>query len=98
MDLHTISDSVTFYQRILVTVSLYRIAFHFCSGEVNDLLEDNLAEVASAIVKEFDDGKLTEAVKGGHDGWQAWIKGIGKGMKRKVGRHVSDCVDFEGYS
>eukprot|EP00243_Klebsormidium_subtile_P004449 TRINITY_DN18434_c0_g1_i1.p1 TRINITY_DN18434_c0_g1~~TRINITY_DN18434_c0_g1_i1.p1 ORF type:complete len:618 (+),score=172.39 TRINITY_DN18434_c0_g1_i1:62-1915(+) len=53
------------------------------SGEVNDLLEDNLAEVASAIVKEFDDGKLTEAVRAGHDGWQAWIKGIGKAMKRK---------------
>jgi glutamyl-tRNA synthetase len=55
-----------------------------CSGEVNALLEDNLAEVADAIVKEFDEGKLTEAINGGHDGWQAWIKGIGKAMKRKV--------------
>lgn len=55
-----------------------------CSGEINALLEDNLAEVADAIIKEFDEGKLTEAINGGHDSWQAWIKGIGKSMKRKV--------------
>ena len=48
------------------------------------MVEDDLGEVASAVVAAYESGELQEAVDGGHDSWQGWVKGLGKGMKRKV--------------
>ena len=54
------------------------------SSEVKDVVDDNITEVANAIVEAFDCGELQAAIDGGHDAWSKWIKGMGKGFKRKV--------------
>lgn len=47
-------------------------------------MDDNIAEVANAVVEAYDSGELLAAIEGGHDTWSKWIKGMGKGLKRKV--------------
>jgi hypothetical protein len=54
------------------------------SSEVKDVVDDNITEVANAIVEAYDSGELQAAIDGGHDAWSKWIKGMGKGFKRKV--------------
>lgn len=54
------------------------------SNEVKEVVEDNIAEVADAVVAAFDSGELQAAVDEGHDAWSKWIKGLGKTFKRKV--------------
>lgn len=55
-----------------------------CSSEVKDVVDDNISEVADAIVSAYDNGELQAAIEGGHDTWSKWIKAMGKAFKRKV--------------
>jgi hypothetical protein len=50
------------------------------SSEVKDVVDDNITEVANAIVEAYDSGELQAAIDGGHDAWSKWIKGMGKGI------------------
>jgi len=47
-------------------------------------VNDNIAEVANAVLEAYDSGELVAAIEGGHDAWNKWIKGMGKSFKRKV--------------
>lgn len=47
------------------------------------IVEDNFAEVARAVVAAHEAGELAAAVAGGHDAYKAWVNGIGKAQKRK---------------
>lgn len=62
----------------------HRVCCPVCSAEAKGVVEDDLGEVASAVVAAYESGALQEAVDGGHDSWQGWVKGLGKSMKRKV--------------
>ena len=55
-----------------------------CSSMVKDVVDDNIAEVATAVLEAYDSGDLQAAIEGGHDAWSKWIKGMGKAFKRKV--------------
>lgn len=52
-------------------------------SEAKEIVEDNLREVADAILTAYDNGELQDAIKGGHDSWQKWVKSAGKSLKRK---------------
>ena len=53
------------------------------SEEAKPFVEDNLKEVAGAILAGADSGELIKAAQGGHDTFKAWINGVGKAQKRK---------------
>lgn len=55
-----------------------------CSEQAKEFVNDNLSEVAQAVLAAYDSGDLQAAVDGGHDTWQKWVKSVGKALKRKV--------------
>lgn len=55
-----------------------------CSSEGKSIVEDNLSEVAAHLLAAYDGGELLAALEEGHAGWQKWVKGFGKTLKRKV--------------
>jgi len=55
-----------------------------CSPEAKPVLEDGLSEVASSLLAAYDSGELIAVLEEGHAGWQKWVKGFGKVLKRKV--------------
>ncbi|KAI5064195.1 hypothetical protein GOP47_0020865 [Adiantum capillus-veneris] len=61
----------------------YPLEESLCSPEVKEIVDDNLREVADAILTAYDSGDLQNAIKSGHDEWQKWVKSAGKSMKRK---------------
>lgn len=67
----------------LLSILHYPLKETLASSEVKDVVDDNITEVANAIVEAFDCGELQAAIDGGHDAWSKWIKGMGKGFKRK---------------
>lgn len=64
-----------------------------CSDEAKEVVEDNLEEVAKAVIAAYDSGELQAAVDGGPEAWQKWIKGLGKTFKRKVILYSASHVD-----
>lgn len=48
------------------------------------MVQDKISEVASGLISAYDSGELTQALAEGRDGWQKWVKGFGKSIKRKV--------------
>lgn len=48
------------------------------------MVQDKISEVASSLISAYDSGELTQALSEGRDGWQKWVKGFGKSIKRKV--------------
>lgn len=56
----------------------------FSSDEAKPAVQDNISEVALSLISAYDSGELTQALAEGRDGWQKWVKGFGKSLKRKV--------------
>lgn len=54
------------------------------SDEAESVLLDNLSEFAASLLAAYDSGDLVAALEEGHTGWQKWVKGFGKSLKRKV--------------
>lgn len=54
------------------------------SDEAKPVVQDKISEVASGLIAAYDSGELTQALAEGRDGWQKWVKGFGKSLKRKV--------------
>lgn len=67
----------------LLSILHYPLHETLASAEVKEVVDDNIAEVANAVVEAYDSGELLAAIEGGHDAWSKWIKGMGKGLKRK---------------
>lgn len=55
-----------------------------CSDEAKSVLEDKLSEFSASFLAAYDSGDLIAALEEGHTGWQKWVKGFGKTLKRKV--------------
>lgn len=54
------------------------------AGEASTVvLEDGFQQVAETVLAAYDSGDLATALKGGHDGFKDWIKGVGKAQGRK---------------
>jgi glutamyl-tRNA synthetase len=56
----------------------------FSSEEAKPVVQDKISEVALSLISAYDSGELTQALAEGRDGWQKWVKGFGKCIKRKV--------------
>lgn len=56
----------------------------FSSEEAKPVVQDKISEVALSLISAYDSGELTQALAEGRDGWQKWVKGFGKSIKRKV--------------
>lgn len=41
------------------------------------------AQIVDVVLAAYASGELATAVKGGHDGFKAWVNGVGKAQKRK---------------
>ncbi|RWV94913.1 hypothetical protein GW17_00042510 [Ensete ventricosum] len=54
------------------------------SEECKPIVQDKLSEVAASLISAYDGGELPAALEEGHAGWQKWVKGFGKLLKRKV--------------
>lgn len=67
----------------LLSILHYPLNETLTSSEVKDVVDDNISEVADAIVSAYDNGELQAAIEGGHDTWSKWIKAMGKAFKRK---------------
>lgn len=61
----------------------YPLTETLASEDAAPFIEDNLKEVAEAVVAAYDSGDLQEALKDDAAGFGKWLKGVGKGMKRK---------------
>lgn len=64
----------------------------FSSDEAKPVVQDKIAEVASGLISAYDNGELTQALAEGRDGWQKWVKGFGKSLKRKVRLDSIACL------
>ncbi|OWM64365.1 hypothetical protein CDL15_Pgr020331 [Punica granatum] len=51
--------------------------------EGKSMLEDKFSEVSASLLSAYDSGELLGALDEGHSGWQKWVKGFSKSLKRK---------------
>ncbi|GLC33308.1 hypothetical protein PLESTB_000347800 [Pleodorina starrii] len=61
----------------------YPLAETVASADAKAVLDDGFAEVAGAVVAAYESGELQAAMDKGHDGYKAWVNGVGKAQKRK---------------
>ncbi|GAB4852995.1 hypothetical protein Ancab_017184 [Ancistrocladus abbreviatus] len=74
-----ISDS----EKALSNLLSYPLYATLASAEAKSILEDGLSEVAARLLAAYENGEFSNALEEGHIGWQKWVKGFGKSLKRK---------------
>ncbi|KAG6548554.1 hypothetical protein Mapa_010042 [Marchantia paleacea] len=74
-----LSDST----QALLDLLAYPLHSTLASKQVKEFVDDNLSEVAQAVLAAYDSGDVQAAIDGGHDTWQKWVKSVGKALKRK---------------
>lgn len=76
-------DLVPDSDKALSNLLSYPLRDTLTSSEGKSIVEDNLSEVAARLLAAYDGGELLAALEEGHAGWQKWVKGFGKTLKRK---------------
>lgn len=76
-------DLVTDADQVLSNLLSYPLHSTLESPEGKTIVEDKLSEVAASLLSAHDGGELRAALEEGHAGWQKWVKGFGKSLKRK---------------
>ncbi|OVA00688.1 Glutamyl/glutaminyl-tRNA synthetase [Macleaya cordata] len=76
-------DLVPDADKALSNLLSYPLFATLASPEGKPVLEDKLSEVATSLLAAYDSGELGVALEEGHAGWQKWVKGFGKSLKRK---------------
>ncbi|OEL15231.1 Glutamate--tRNA ligase, chloroplastic/mitochondrial [Dichanthelium oligosanthes] len=76
-------DLITEADAALTNLLSYPLHDTLSSDEAKPVVQDKISEVASALISAYDSGELTQALSEGRDGWQKWVKGFGKSLKRK---------------
>lgn len=76
-------DLVPDSDKSLSNLLSYPLRDTLTSSEGKSIVEDNLSEVAARLLAAYDGGELLAALEEGHAGWQKWVKGFGKTLKRK---------------
>lgn len=61
----------------------YPLLTTLASSEGKTIVEDKLSEVSASLLAAYDSGGLIAALEEGQSGWQKWVKGFGKALKRK---------------
>ncbi|WVZ17582.1 hypothetical protein V8G54_010564 [Vigna mungo] len=76
-------DLINDADKALTNLLSYPLHSTLQSDEAKPLLQDNLSEFADSLLAAYDSGDLVAALEDGHAGWQKWVKGFGKSLKRK---------------
>lgn len=76
-------DLVPDSDKALSNLLSYPLHDTLTSSEGKSVVEDNLSEVTASLLAAYDGGELLAALEEGHGGWQKWVKGFGKTLKRK---------------
>ncbi|KAF8677229.1 hypothetical protein HU200_046707 [Digitaria exilis] len=76
-------DLITEADAALTNLLSYPLHATLSSDEAKPVVQDKISEVASGLIAAYDSGELTQALAEGRDGWQKWVKGFGKSLKRK---------------
>ncbi|XP_030461350.1 glutamate--tRNA ligase, chloroplastic/mitochondrial [Syzygium oleosum] len=76
-------DLITDSDKALTNLLAYPLHATLTSSEGKVIVEDKLPEVSASLVAAYDSGELVGALEEGHTGWQKWVKGFGKSLKRK---------------
>lgn len=76
-------DLITDSDKALTNLFAYPLHATLASSEGKVVVEDKLPEVSASLVAAYDSGELIAALEEGHTGWQKWVKGFGKSLKRK---------------
>ncbi|CAN6242802.1 unnamed protein product [Urochloa humidicola] len=76
-------DLITEADAALTNLLSYPLHATLRSDEAKPVVQDKISEVASGLISAYDSGELTQALAEGRDGWQKWVKGFGKSLKRK---------------
>lgn len=76
-------DLINDADKALVNLLSYPLHSTLQSDEAEPLLQDNLSGFAASLLAAYDNGDLVAALEEGHAGWQKWVKGFGKSLKRK---------------
>ncbi|KAH1257498.1 Glutamate--tRNA ligase, chloroplastic/mitochondrial [Glycine max] len=76
-------DLINDADKALANLLSYPVHSTLQSDEAESVLLDNLSEFAASLLAAYDSGDLVAALEEGHTGWQKWVKGFGKSLKRK---------------
>ncbi|KAF8020745.1 hypothetical protein BT93_G1246 [Corymbia citriodora subsp. variegata] len=76
-------DLITDSDKALTNLFAYPLHATLTSSEGKVVVEDKLSEVSASLIAAYDSGELIGALEEGHAGWQKWVKGFGKSLKRK---------------
>ncbi|KAL2926747.1 Glutamate--tRNA ligase chloroplastic/mitochondrial [Bienertia sinuspersici] len=76
-------DLVPDSDKVLSDLLSYPLSDTLASPEAKPVLEDGLSDVAASLIAAYDSGELMSALQEGPTGWQKWVKGFGKSLKRK---------------
>ncbi|KAL3684264.1 hypothetical protein R1sor_002286 [Riccia sorocarpa] len=77
------TDIVSDSEESLKQLLAYPLHSTLESHQAKEFVDDNLKEVADAVLAAYDSGNLQTAIDGGHDTWKKWVNGVGKALKRK---------------
>ncbi|XP_010025655.2 glutamate--tRNA ligase, chloroplastic/mitochondrial [Eucalyptus grandis] len=76
-------DLIPDSDKALTNLLAYPLHATLTSSEGKVVVEDKLPEVSASLIAAYDSGELIGALEEGHAGWQKWVKGFGKSLKRK---------------
>ncbi|KAK7350536.1 hypothetical protein VNO77_09267 [Canavalia gladiata] len=76
-------DLIPDAHKALANLLSYPLHSTLQSHEAESVLQDNLCEFAASLLAAYDSGELVAALEEGQAGWQKWVKGFGKSLKRK---------------
>ncbi|KAK7386213.1 hypothetical protein VNO78_26269 [Psophocarpus tetragonolobus] len=76
-------DLINDADKALANLLSYPLHSTLQSDEAEPVLQDNLSEFAASLLAAYDSGDVVAALEEGHAGWQKWVKGFGKSLKRK---------------
>ncbi|CAL5024380.1 unnamed protein product [Urochloa decumbens] len=76
-------DLITEADAALTNLLSYPLHATLSSDEAKPVVQDKISVVASGLISAYDSGELNQALTEGRDGWQKWVKGFGKSLKRK---------------
>ncbi|XP_061360002.1 glutamate--tRNA ligase, chloroplastic/mitochondrial [Gastrolobium bilobum] len=76
-------DLIPDADKALANLLSYPLHSTLQSQEAESVIQDNLSEFSVSLLAAYDSGDLVAALEDGQAGWQKWVKGFGKSLKRK---------------
>ncbi|KAL5562301.1 hypothetical protein UlMin_032048 [Ulmus minor] len=76
-------DLIPDSDKALSNLLSYPLQATLTSPEAKPVLEDKLSDFSASLIAAYDSGEILGVLEEGHAGWQKWVKGFGKSLKRK---------------